>query len=79
MPLNEGDLVGVSDTEVSYTTEGADVLAVVSRKAMVEGSTPADTSRYDTLAYAGRVPVRVRGPVHCGDRITPSGLEDGTG
>ena len=46
---------------------------------MVEGSIPKDTWRHERLAYAGRVPVRVRGAVCCGDRIIPSGLHDGTG
>ena len=83
--LGEGDIVAVVDGRVSRAgTAGARVLGVVSRKAMIEGSAvslPSDGSggRRETIAYAGRVPVNVRGPVHEGDRITPSGLEDGTG
>lgn len=58
------------------------MLAVVTRKAMIEGSKRGDPSRSsasDTVAYAGRVPVRVRGPVKEGDHIVPSGNQDGTG
>ena len=72
----------------------AKVLGVVTRKAIVEGSaapgatvsTDAASSRiepsrpqFDTVAYCGRVPVRVRGTIRAGDCITPSGLDDGTG
>eukprot|EP01043_Picozoa_sp_COSAG02_P050812 COSAG02_NODE_5271_length_4480_cov_42.859849_3_plen_59_part_00 len=49
---------------------------------MVEGSKleeAAGSRPGDTVAYAGRVPVRVRGPVRHGDHIEPSGLDDGTG
>lgn len=63
-------------------TADTSVLAVVSRKAMIEGSKRDDATGSragDTVAYAGRVPVRVRGPVRQGDHIVPSGLDDGTG
>ena len=50
---------------------------------MVEGSKRGDAfspnAPSDTVAYSGRVPVRVRGLVGRGDHIVPSGLEDGTG
>ena len=77
--LKEGDVVSIVDGLVSLQCYPGAMLAVVTRKAMVEGSIPKDTWRHETLAYAGRVPVRVRGPVCCGDRIIPSGLHDGTG
>ena len=64
-------------------TDNAELLAVVSRKAMVVGSKRGDAfspnAPSDTVAYSGRVPVRVRGLVGRGDHIVPSGLEDGTG
>jgi hypothetical protein len=78
--LHEGDVVSLVDSEVSLmTTDDAGILGVVSHKAMVEGSEPLDTRRHVRIAYVGRVPVRVRGPVACGDYITPSGRNDGTG
>lgn len=77
--LKEGDLVSIVDGLVSLQCCPGAMLAVVTRKAMVEGSSPADTRRHEKLAYTGRVPVRVRGPVRCGDHIVPSGLHDGTG
>ena len=58
------------------------MLGVVSRKALVTGSmrdVASSSNAGDTVAYAGRVPVRVRGPVQLGDYIVASGLEDGTG
>jgi hypothetical protein len=33
----------------------------------------------ERVAFVGQVPVKVRGPVHAGDYIVPSGLNDGTG
>ena len=34
--------------------------------------------RHEAIAYAGRVPVRVVGNLAAGDRVTVSGLQDGT-
>jgi hypothetical protein len=79
-PLAEGEVVGFWGGELAQRTRGADMVGVVTRKAMVVGSLPSDDQahRYDTVAYAGRVPVRVRGPASCGDWVGPSGREDGT-
>ena len=78
--LGEGDIIGITNGELSRTTKGADMLGVITRKAMVAGSQPQDDERdqYDTVAYVGRVPVRVTGVVNSGDRIGPSGKDDGT-
>jgi hypothetical protein len=89
--FSEGDVVGLWDGELSRRTEGADMCGVITRKAMVTGSTPPfliaeggegglrRRGLYDTVAYAGRVPVRVRGPpAVCGDWVVPSGRQDGT-
>ena len=73
--------MGIVDGKLSRYTCNSNMAGVISRKAMVEGSVPAPGMRagsFDTIAYAGRVPVRVVGPVCRGDHITPSGLENGT-
>ena len=79
--LGEGDLVGIISGELTRITQDAHMLGVITRKAMVAGSQPEDEERdqYDTVAYVGRVPVKVRGPAKSGDRIGPSGRNDGTG
>eukprot|EP01052_Picozoa_sp_SAG31_P058887 SAG31_NODE_18242_length_642_cov_1.173112_1_plen_134_part_01 len=54
---------------------------IVSARAAVQGSMDwtRDPRDFALLAYVGRVPVSVRGPVKPGDYIVPSGLHDGTG
>lgn len=55
-------------------------LGIISRIAAVEGSVPDGASRkeYDVVAFAGVVPVKLRGNCHAGQYIVPSGREDGT-
>jgi hypothetical protein len=64
-PFLEGEVVGFdSQGRLSRRTAGARMLGVISRSAVVEGSAPpqGDRASYDTVAYAGVVPVRtVRG------------------
>ena len=74
-----GKFVALRNGQVTLNTHHADMLGVVSNKAMIEGSAPQDQRRHVTIAYVGRVPVRVRGEVTCGDLITASGRNDGTG
>ena len=77
-----GTVVGISgDGLLSRNTTHAAMVAVVSRQAAVEGSCPGpgeDRAAFDSIAYVGRVPVAVRGRWRAGDRITPSGRNDGT-
>jgi hypothetical protein len=62
--FNEGDVVGFTRrgeiTRLCSVT-GRMLLGVISRKAIVAGSAPpmAERDLYDTVAYCGRVPVRV--------------------
>ena len=63
-PFNEGDVVGFTPRgEITRRCSVSErmLLGVISRKAVVAGSTPpmALRDRYDTVAYCGRVPVRV--------------------
>jgi hypothetical protein len=83
-PLQEGDVVGVVHGLLSLRAAAtAPMLGVVTRKAMVSGSArgnrPSNGHEEDTIAYIGRVPVRVVGAVRVGDKITASGRNDGTG
>ena len=56
-------------------------LGIITRRAVVEGNLPSDESKrsnFDTVAYSGRVVVRLLGSCSAGDYIVPSGREDGT-
>lgn len=79
--LEEGDVVGICRGKVSRRTAHAAMVGVVTEKAAVVGSLSRWTSsRHRTgaeIAYCGRVPVRVRGPVREGDILVSSGREDG--
>ena len=85
-PFTEGDVVGFGlRGEISRETNGAFMLGVISRQAVVDGSLPTAGMReqFDTVAYMGIVPVKVRrdgcphGPCD-GDLLVPSGRNDGT-
>ena len=54
---------------------------VISRRAAIEGSYPdaKDAAEGDTVAYCGRVPVKLVGSARAGDIVVPSGRGDGTG
>ena len=43
------------------------------------GSDPADREHFETVAFVGQVPAKVRGSVETGELIVPSGRADGTG
>lgn len=80
-PFERGDVVAVSELGLTRETKGAAQLGIVSRQALVEGSIPLDdedTRSGDTIAYTGRVMVRLRGACNAGDHLVPSGFEDGT-
>jgi hypothetical protein len=90
-PFEEGDVVGFApppagseDAQHCLTrrTKGMASLGIISRRAAVAGSMPRreDVHLYDTVAYTGRVPVKIRGraSVKAGQALGPSGYEDGT-
>ncbi len=88
--LEEGDVVGLCDpppgakyanrSHITLKTQGATQLGVISRRAMMTGSYPGSDAEqeFDTVAYCGRVPVKVIGEARAGDYLVPSGKEDGT-
>jgi hypothetical protein len=73
--------VSVGESGLSRNTNAARQLGIVSRQMVVAGSMP-DTAEEqrsgDTIAYTGRVMVKVRGACRAGDHLIPSGLQDGT-
>jgi uncharacterized coiled-coil protein SlyX len=81
--LEAADVVGVVDGAVTRRTADAEQALVVSEQAIVTGNSPGfdpeDREGYETIAFIGQVPVKVRGPIEEGDLIVPSGEHDGTG
>ena len=78
--LMEGHVVGFQEGKVGLCTSGSHLLGVVSARPIVLGSAPASSAQLDrgvAVAYCGRVPVRVRGPVCAGDILVASGHSDG--
>ena len=79
-PFAEGDVVGITTDGLSRRTKGVAQVAIISRRAIVEGSLPSarERSNFDRVAYAGHVPVKLIGGVKKGCFVVPSGAEDGT-
>jgi hypothetical protein len=88
-PFEEGDVVGFcapppdakyDRSYITRATTGAFQLGVISRRAIMTGSFPGTRSKhdFDTVAYCGRLPVKVIGAARAGDYLVPSGNEDGT-
>ncbi len=79
--IQKGDLVGVYNGKVSKSTRFAQHIMVKSTAPGVVGNWPGSAKEkdYELIAFFGQVPVAVRGIVHQGDYIVPSGREDGTG
>jgi hypothetical protein len=79
--LYPGDIVGMTDGIISKTTTGAQSVCAISMAPIVLGNVPAkgEESEYSKVAFLGQIPVKVRGIVHKGDFIAPSGQNDGVG
>ncbi len=79
--LYPGDIVGMTDGLIAKTTTGAQSVFAISLAPIVLGNVPAkgEESEYSKVAFLGQVPVKVRGIVHKGDFIVPSGRNDGVG
>ena len=79
--FEEGEVVGVHSCGLSRVTAGASVVGVISHQAIVKGGMPTGggekSACYDSVAYIGRLPMRVRGVVRTGDALVPSGRNDG--
>eukprot|EP01043_Picozoa_sp_COSAG02_P046120 COSAG02_NODE_4286_length_5546_cov_8.070314_4_plen_120_part_00 len=75
-PFEEGDIVAFGAHGLTRKTTAARQLGVISRRAIVKGSRPADPaamSDFDAVAYMGIVPVKLRGPAYRDDYVVPSG------
>jgi len=79
--VEKGDILGVANGKVSKHTTFAQQVMVRSAAASVVGNWPGQdkVKLYELVSFFGQVPVKVRGVVHKGDLILPSGLGDGTG
>ena len=81
--IEPAEIVGVDEGAVSKRTGDADQVLVVSDQPIVTGnspgSDPADREHFETVAFVGQVPAKVRGAVETGEVIVPSGRADGTG
>ena len=78
--IKKGDVVGVFNGKITKNTRDAQKVMVVSSMPLVIGNWKGKKrdDLYQPIAFVGQVPVRVRGPVHAGDVIIPSGRNDGT-
>lgn len=79
--LKPGDIVGLHAGKISLQTSGAHEFRVITTNPVVLGNMPPEGKEqdYDRVGFLGQVPTRVRGIVHTGDYILPSGLNDGIG
>lgn len=78
--LHFGDVVGVNGGKVSKKFSQAERFMVVSASPIVLGNMPDNqegTEGSEKIAFMGQVPVKVRGVVHIGDYLLPSGEGDG--
>lgn len=76
--MSPGQVIGVRNGKVSFTTTGADHLFVVSTDPIVLGNDQViDRGNFVPAAFMGQVPVLVVGTVHAGDFIIASGDGDG--
>jgi hypothetical protein len=80
-PIMVGDIVGVTGSKITRTTDGADQVMAVSFKPIVLGNMPPerDAHLYEKVAFMGQTLVKVAGRVEIGDFIVPRGLNDGMG
>ena len=78
--FEEGDLVGFGAHGLTRQTNGVLQVGVITRRAIVTGTCPDsdELDGYDTVAYVGMVPVKLRGTAANGHFVAPSGRADGT-
>ena len=79
-PIGPGMIVGLHGGKVALDTEVADSLHVTTDRAAVLGNVGMlPIALCENVALLGQVPVKIRGPVRAGERIVPSGGNDGIG
>lgn len=79
--IEAGDVVGLTGGFISKEIMPESQVRVISSAPGVLGNFPGEKQEhlFRKVAFLGQVPVKVRGPVHRGDFILPSGKNDGTG
>ena len=79
--VEKGEILGVINGQISKDTSEAQQVFVKSTAASVAGNWPGKErlNLYELVSFFGQVPVKVRGVVHRGDYIIPSGSHDGSG
>jgi carbonic anhydrase/acetyltransferase-like protein (isoleucine patch superfamily) len=78
--MSFGDVVGLNGGKVSKKFSQAERFMVVSAAPIVLGNMPNSKEgekNMEKIAFMGQVPVKVRGVVHIGDYLLPSGEGDG--
>ncbi len=79
--IEPGDVVGILDGRVTRRTAGAHHISAITDRPIVVANSPkpGDPRKFEKVSFLGQVYVKVRGPVHAGEYILPSGVDDGTG
>jgi len=79
--IEAGDIVGLTGRYISKNILPGSQVRVISSAPGVLGNYPGEEREhlFRKVAFLGQVPVKVRGPVHRGDFIIPSGKNDGIG
>ena len=77
--MEPGDIIGVKDGHISKDLVGAQKVMVISSMPLVVGNWKGKDTEltYETVAFVGQVPVKIKGSVKSGDYIVPSGSNDG--
>lgn len=71
------DVVRLHANKLTLKTSGRGLCMVVSTAPSIAAGKPADESTGAYVAFMGRVPVKCRGKVKAGDKLVPSGRNDG--
>ena len=79
--LAPGDIVGLFPDGVTRKIEGALRTMVITTCPILVGNRPlpSEGSRFVRVAFAGRTPVKVKGPVNAGDWVLGTEQDDGIG
>lgn len=79
--ISRGDIVAVKGGKITKDLTGAEQIMAVSEFPIVLGNVPDanDTHKGNNVAFMGQIPVKVMGPVKCGDYIVADSTIPGYG
>lgn len=79
--ISRGDIVAVKGGKITKDLTGAEQVMAVSEHPIVLGNIPEakDTHKGNNVAFMGQIPVKVMGPVKCGDYIVADATIPGYG